>query len=112
MTRTPRLAAALTASILCTPAIASEAKVVWVDASCQYFIADLGGEFGMYNWRSGAAPKEGDLLQGDTEAAGLTELTNATQQGKNGVITMAISPTIHSLVNSSPVDCKRRWTKQ
>ena len=112
MPRFPTLAAALAASMLCAPAIAAEAKVVWSDPSCQYFIADLGGKFGMYNWRAGAAPKEGDLMQGDTEAGGLAELTNVTQQGKNMAIAMAISPTIHSLIHSSPVDCERRWKTQ
>ena len=103
------LAAALAASVISAPATGAQAKVVWVDASCQYFIADLGGEFAIYNWRAGATPREGDVIEGDTEGGGLVELTNATQQGKNTVIAMAISPTVHSLVHSSPVHCERRW---
>ena len=106
------LAAALAASVVSAPAAGPQAKVVWVDASCQYFIADLGGRFAIYNWRAGVAPREGDVMEGDTEGGGLVELTNATQKGTNAVITMAISPTIRSLIHSSPVQCERRWRSQ
>ena len=66
----------------------------------------------MYNWRAGTVPSEGDVMQGDTQGSGLVELTNATQGGKNAVIAMALSPTIHSLIHSSPVQCEKRWRKQ
>jgi hypothetical protein len=88
---------------------AAEAKTVWVDPSCRFFIADLGGEFGFYNWRSGDPPGEGDVMEGELRAAGLVELVNKTKGGANGVIAMALSPTVRSLIYSSPVDCKRRW---
>lgn len=90
-------------------ALAAEAKVVWVDASCQYFIADLGGEFGIYNWRAGLAPNEGDIVKGDTTGRGLVELRNTTQDRDIAVIAMALSPTTRSLIHSSPVQCNRRW---
>ena len=91
------------------PALAAEARAVWVDPSCHSFIADLGGEFGFYDWRSGAPPNEGDVMEGELKAEGLVELVNKTKGGSNGVIAMALSPTVHSLIHSSPVDCKRRW---
>ncbi len=90
-------------------AFAAEGKVVWVDTSCQYFIADLGGEFGFYNWRTGLAPNEGDVVTGDTTGRGLVELRNTTQDGDVAVIPMALSPTTRSLILSSPVNCNRRW---
>jgi hypothetical protein len=91
------------------PALAADAKAVWVDPSCRYFIADLGGEFGFYNWRSGEPPNEGDIMEGDVRAEGPAELVNKTRGGSNTVIAMALSPTVHSLIYSSPVECKRRW---
>lgn len=94
-------------------AAASQGKVVWVDPSCQYFIAHLGDQFAIYNWRAGSAPNEGDVMEsGDMTAAGLIELDNTTQGGKNSVITMAISPTLYSLIHSSPVQCQRRFRSQ
>ena len=90
-------------------ALAAEGKVVWVDASCQYFIADLGGEFGFYNWRTGLAPNEGDIVSGDTKGQGLVELRNTTRNDDIAVIPMALSPTTRALILSSPVNCNRRW---
>jgi hypothetical protein len=93
-------------------ASAAQAKVVWVDPSCQYFIAHLGEQFAIYNWRAGTAPNEGDVMEGDMTGQGLIELANTTQGGKNSVITMALSPTLRSLIHSSPVQCKRRFQSQ
>jgi len=91
------------------PALAADAKAVWVDPSCRCFIADLGGEFGFFTWRSGAPPSDGDVMEGNLTGEGLVELTNKTAGGSNTVIVMALSPTAHSLIHSSPADCKRRW---
>ena len=43
------------------PALAADAKAIWVDPSCRCFIADVGGEFGFYTWRSGEPPSDGDI---------------------------------------------------
>lgn len=91
------------------PALAADAKAVWVDPSCRCFIADLGGEFGFYTWRSGEPPSDGDVMQGELMADRIVELVNKTRGGSNAVYVMALSPTVHSLIHSSPVDCKRRW---
>jgi hypothetical protein len=91
------------------PAFAADAKAVWVDPSCRCFIADLGGEFGFFTWRSGEAPSDGDVMAGNVTGEGLVELVNKTTGGSNTVIVMALSPTAHSLIHSSPADCKRRW---
>ena len=101
----------LTATGIPACGFAAEAKAVWVDPSCRYFIADLGGEFGFYHWRAGAPPREGDIMEGDVRAEGFVELANKTSGGKSDVMAMALSPTVHSLIHSSPVECKRRWQK-
>lgn len=105
----PLLCLLMTVQTCFSTALAAEGKVVWVDVSCQYFIADLGGEFGFYNWRAGLAPNEGDIVTGDTTGRGLVELRNTTQDGDLAVIPMALSPTTRALILSSPVNCNRRW---
>jgi hypothetical protein len=92
-------------------ALAAQGTAVWVDASCKYFIVDLGGEFGFYHWIDGEPPREGDVLDGEVRSPRRVELVNTTSGGKNGVVAMAISPTMHSLIHSSPAECKRRWQK-
>jgi hypothetical protein len=89
--------------------LADEAKVVWSDPSCSYFIAQLGEEFGIYNWRSGADPDEGDVISGPLTQEGTFTLTNATKGGSNTVILVGISPRLKSLINQSPVYCKKRF---
>jgi hypothetical protein len=93
-------------------AFAAEAKVVWVDPSCSYFIATVESEFGIYQWRSGSAPSEGDVFAGPLLDKGMLEATNTTRNGVNSIILVALSPRLVSLVNSSPVQCKRRYEKQ
>jgi hypothetical protein len=93
-------------------AFATEATVVWVDPSCSYFIATLESEFGIYQWRSGSAPSEGDVFAGPLLDKGMLDATNTTKQTANSIILVALSPRLVSLVNSSPVQCKRRYEKQ
>jgi len=96
-----------------TMAAAEQGTVVWVDPSCSYFIANLGQEFGIYEWRAGSAPNEGDIMDGKLTAAGtVEEIQNTTKGGANTVIPVALSPTLRSLINSSPVQCKKRFQKQ
>jgi len=96
-----------------TMAAAEQGTVVWVDPSCSYFIANLGQEFGIYEWRAGSAPTEGDIMDGKLTAAGtVEEIQNTTKGGANTVIPVALSPTLRSLINSSPVQCKKRFQKQ
>ena len=95
--------------VLPRTALADEAKVVWSDPSCSYFIAQLGEEFGIYNWRSGADPEEGDVISGPLTQEGTLTLTNATKGGSNTVILVGISPRLKSLINQSPVYCKKRF---
>jgi len=95
--------------VLSRTALAGEAKIVWSDPSCSYFIAQLGEEFGIYNWRSGPDPEEGDVMSGPVTEEGTLTLTNSTKGGSNTVILVGISPRLRSLINQSPVYCKKRY---
>jgi hypothetical protein len=95
--------------VLSRTALADEVKIIWSDPSCSYFIAQLGEEFGIYNWRSGPDPDEGDVMSGPVTEEGTLTLTNATKGGSNTVILVGISPRLKSLINQSPVYCKKRY---
>ena len=96
-------------SMLSTAALADEAKVVWVDPSCNYLIAQLGDEYGIFEWRAGSGPDEGDVLNGPFRTEGIVTVTNATKGGSNNVILVATSPRLNALIHSSPVNCKKRY---
>jgi hypothetical protein len=86
-------------------------EVVWVDPSCNHFIAKVGEEFGTYNWRSGKAPQIGDRLEGDllTLEAGARELSNTSAGGTNTVYMIALGPKLYAMIHTAPVQCKERF---
>lgn len=88
-----------------------QGEVVWVDPSCNHFIAKVGEEFGSYNWRSGNAPQIGDRMEGDlvTLEGGARELNNATAGGANTVFVVAMGPKLYVMIHSAPAQCKERF---
>jgi hypothetical protein len=109
MPRLLQILAALCVTTACTLAWADEGKVMWSDPSCSYFIVAMDEEFGMFEWRSGAAPEDGDNLVGALKVEGMHRVDNATKGVSNEVILLAVGPRIKSLINSSPSLCKRRY---
>jgi hypothetical protein len=86
-------------------------EVVWVDPSCDHFIAKVGEEFGTYNWRAGKAPSKGDRFEGDLMSleAGPREIRNLTSGGSNTVYILAMGPRLYSMIHTAPVQCKERF---
>ena len=103
------LIAALAAPLVA--AAADQGEVVWVDPSCNHFIAKIGDEFGTYNWRSGSAPQMGDRMEGDLLSleAGAREIQNTTAGGANTVFILALGPRLYSMIHTAPVQCKERF---
>ncbi len=106
-----RLALLLAALAAPLPAAATQGEVVWVDPSCNHFIAKVGEEFGTYNWRSGKAPQIGDRLEGDLLSleGGARELSNTTNSGVNTVYIVALGPRLYPMIHTAPVQCKERF---
>ena len=90
---------------------ADQGEVVWVDPSCNHFIAKVGDEFGIYNWRSGTAPQIGDHLEGDLLSleSGARELSNSTAHGSNTVYIVALGPRLYTMIHTAPAQCKERF---
>jgi hypothetical protein len=104
--------AVLAALLAPAPAIAADqGEVVWVDPSCNHFIAKIAEEFGTFNWRAGKAPNLGDRIEGDllSEDAGARELKNVTAGGSNTVYLLALGPKLYAMIHTAPVDCKERF---
>jgi len=104
--------AALTA--LLTPVAAAavdQGEVVWVDPSCNHFIAKMGEEFGTFNWRAGKAPNQGDRLEGDLLSVtdSPREIQNLTAGSGNTVYLLALGPKLYAMIHSAPVQCKERF---
>jgi len=108
----PVLPGTLLAVLACSSAHGADGHVVWSDPNCNYFIAKLAEEYGIYEWRTGNALNDEDDISGDLTATGMLTVENKTRGGKNDVILVAMSGRLTVLINSSPVMCKRRFQKQ
>ena len=86
-------------------------QVVWVDPGCNHFIAQIGQEFGTFNWRAGNAPNLGDELEGELLLvdAGSREIQNLTKGGSNTVYILALGPRLYPMIHTAPVQCKERF---
>ena len=78
---TLRLAAAILA--LATAAAADHARaeqgmVIWKDYDCGFFILQTKTGYGLYEWVAGPYPNDGDLLEGELQAAGEHRVNNKT----------------------------------
>ena len=105
-------AAGALALLAARPALAAEVgQVVWVDPSCDHFIAKVGDEFGTYNWRSGKAPAMGDRFEGSLSDidTGPREIKNLNSGGTNTVYPLAMGPKLYSMIHTAPVQCKERF---
>ena len=102
--------AALLAPAAALPA--EQGEVVWVDSSCNHFIAKIADEFGTFNWRAGKAPNLGDRIQGDllsVTEANAREVQNLTAGGTNTVYLLALGRKLYAMIHTAPVQCKERF---
>ena len=109
-----RTVLAVLAALLAPAAVmaADQGEVVWVDPSCNHFIAKMGDEFGTFNWRAGKAPNIGDRVEGDllsVTEANAREVQNLTAGGSNTVYLLALGPRLYSMIHTAPVQCKERF---
>lgn len=58
---------------------AATGTVVYTHGDCDYFIAESWMGFALLEWYGGPKPTEGDILVGNFESFGKTELYNFTQ---------------------------------
>ena len=90
---------------------AQQGEIVWVDPSCDHFIAKIGEEFGTFNYRSGAAPSLGDRIEGEllNLEGGERPITNLTSGAVNGAYPLSRSSRLYVMIHTAPVQCKERF---
>ena len=90
---------------------ADQGEVVWVDTSCNHFIAKVHDGFAMFNWRSGGAPQLGDRIEGNLLSLDgePRDVQNARAGAANIVYMLALGRTLYAMVHSAPVQCKERF---
>jgi len=69
--------------ILATAAAADHARaeqgmVIWKDYDCGFFILQTKTGYGLYEWVAGPYPNDGDVIEGELQAAGEHRVNNKT----------------------------------
>jgi len=57
---------------------AEQGMVIWKDYDCGFFILQTKTGYGLYEWVAGPYPNDGDLLEGELQAAGEHRVNNKT----------------------------------
>jgi hypothetical protein len=57
---------------------AAQGTVIWKNQDCSYFILQTPKGYTLFEWVSGAAPQDGDVLDGELNARGSVQLYNRT----------------------------------
>ena len=60
------------------PAAAAQGTVIWKNQECGFFILQTARGYTLLEWIAGAAPHDGDIIEGDIEAKGAQEFHNRT----------------------------------
>jgi hypothetical protein len=94
--------------------LAGQATVTWYDPTCRYFVAQLpeGSEgFGLFEWKEGAEPKVGTVLDGDVLGGPDLELDDTAAGQKLKVMHWGDAKSQDVLVRHSPGWCKSKRKK-
>ena len=87
-------------------AVADEATVDWYDPTCRYFVMALPDGFGLYEWKSGAALKSGDVLEGEILGGPELSVINKSLGEPANIIHWGDSPKREVLIRNTPRWCK------
>lgn len=59
------LVATAVMALLSPMASAGDPRIAWYDPSCGFMLLELPEGFGLYQWKAGVDPSEGQVLSGD-----------------------------------------------
>jgi hypothetical protein len=59
-------------------AAAAQGTVIWKNKDCAYFLLQTVRGYRLFEWMAGAAPNDGDVIEGDMETRGVLQFHNRT----------------------------------
>lgn len=57
---------------------AAQGTVIWKNKDCAYFVLQTARGYSLFEWMAGAAPNDGDVIEGDMETKGVLKFHNHT----------------------------------
>ena len=109
---THKLIACFFTLIAATQAVADEAKIIWYDVSCRYMLVELPEGFGLFEWRSGAAPKVNGAVVGDIFGGPAVEATLKSSGEKISLTHWGDAPKTETLLRAAPRGCLKMPKKK
>ena len=93
-------------------AVAMEAKVVWQDPTCAYFVVQEvdGKRYRMHRLVGGEPVRLGDTVQGEAKALGEVQLVKVGQPVPSKTYFVSHSEDLKMLVRYAPFECHSKWT--
>ncbi|HEX4984809.1 MAG TPA: hypothetical protein VFV71_01930 [Burkholderiales bacterium] len=102
-----RLVAATAALAAAAPeARADEGMVIWRSYDCGYFVLQMKGGYGLYEWLSGPYPNDGDIIEGELKSAGQHRVNNKTADLPTTVFQEAFARKRDAISARIPAKCK------
>jgi hypothetical protein len=87
---------------------AEEGMVIWKNYECGYFILQMKGGYGLYEWAAGPYPNDGDVIEGDLKATAEHRVNNKTADVPTTIFLDSFSSTRAAISARIPAQCKAR----
>ncbi len=108
--RAGRRMSAAAAVVLCalfaSHALAEQGMVIWKNHECGYFILQMKSGYGIFEWKDGPQPNDGDVLEGDFRSAGERLVDNKTADLPTTVLLNAFALNRSAIAARMPAKCK------
>jgi hypothetical protein len=98
----------LIASAAASVAHADEGMVIWKNYECGYFILQMKGGYGLYEWAAGPYPNDGDVIEGDLKATVEHRVNNKTADVPTTIFLDTFSNKRATISARIPAQCKAR----
>jgi hypothetical protein len=102
------LASCLLAAMAANVAHAEDGTVIWKNYECGYFILQMKGGYGLYEWAAGPYPNDSDVFEGDLKSAGEHKVNNKTADVPTSIYLDTFSAKRSAISARIPAKCKSR----
>ena len=85
---------------------AEEGTVIWKNSDCGFFILQMKGGYGLYEWVAGPYPNDSDVFEGELKSAGEHKVNNKTADVPTSVFLDTLSAKRGVISARIPARCK------
>lgn len=98
----------LVAATAANVAHADEGMVIWKNYKCGFFILQLKGGYGLYEWVAGPYPNDSDVIEGELKTPGEHRVNNKTADVPTTIFVDTFSEKRSAISARMPAQCKTK----